>query len=73
MKLEITCTRAEADHKQISRCRESLDKTSKTISEMGKIFSLAGNETRLKILFFRACDAQVYSYYVKKILSFNNK
>ncbi|MFD2588581.1 metalloregulator ArsR/SmtB family transcription factor [Maribacter sp. 4G9] len=51
MKLEITCTRAEADHKQISRCRESLDKTSKTISEMGKIFSLAGNETRLKILF----------------------
>jgi len=68
MKLEITCTRAEADHKQISRCRESLDKTSKTISEMGKIFSLAGNETRLKILFLLNQEKELCPYDFSDIL-----
>ncbi len=51
MKLEITCTRNEADHKQLSRCKETLDKSSSIFQDLSKILALAGSEVRLKILF----------------------
>ena len=51
MALELSCTRAEADQKQLMRCRETLGTNSEAISEISKILALAGNETRLKILF----------------------
>lgn len=51
MKLEINCTRADADYAQITKCRVTLNVASNAISETSKIFALAGNETRLKILF----------------------
>lgn len=51
MAIEISCTRAEADHDQIVRCRETLGVYSDEISEISKVLVLAGNETRLKILF----------------------
>ncbi|WP_189396784.1 ArsR/SmtB family transcription factor, partial [Salegentibacter mishustinae] len=51
MSLEITCTRNEADHKQILRCKNTIDKSSSSFQTMSKILTLAGNEVRLKILF----------------------
>lgn len=51
MALELSCTRAEADHKQIVRCRETLNATANTINDISKVLALSGNQTRLKILF----------------------
>ena len=51
MKLEITCTRAQADHKQLLNCKETLDKLDENFKEMTKLLSISGNEVRLKILF----------------------
>ncbi|MAO18249.1 helix-turn-helix transcriptional regulator [Muricauda ruestringensis] len=34
------------------RCRETLGTNSETIVEISKVLALAGNETRLKILFW---------------------
>ena len=51
MSLEITCTRNEADHTQILRCKNTIDKSSSSFQTMSKILTLAGNEVRLKILF----------------------
>ncbi|MFD2529121.1 ArsR/SmtB family transcription factor [Polaribacter marinaquae] len=51
MKLEITCTRAEANHKQLQNCMETLDKMEGSFQKMTKLLSIAGNDVRLKILF----------------------
>lgn len=51
MKLEITCTRAEANHKQLQGCMETLDKMEGSFQKMTKLLSIAGNDVRLKILF----------------------
>lgn len=51
MSLEITCTRNEADEKQILRCKETIEKSSVSFRAMSKILALAGSEVRLKILF----------------------
>ena len=51
MKLEISCTRKEADHKQLSRCKETIQSSSSGFQEISRIFALAGSEVRLKILF----------------------
>lgn len=51
MKLEITCTRAQADHKQLLNCKATLDKMDANFKEITKLLSIAGNEVRLKILF----------------------
>jgi DNA-binding transcriptional ArsR family regulator len=51
MNLEITCTRNEADLTQISRCKETIEKSSVSFKAMSKILALAGSEVRLKILF----------------------
>lgn len=51
MALELSCTRAKADQKQLMRCRQTLRTSSESINSIGKVLALAGNETRLKILF----------------------
>jgi len=51
MTLEITCTRNEADHKQLFRCKETLQSSSSSFQEISRILALAGSEVRLKILF----------------------
>lgn len=51
MSLEITCTRNEADHKQILRCKRTIENSSDSFKAMSKILALAGSEVRLKILF----------------------
>lgn len=51
MKLEITCTRAEANHRQLQNCMDTLDKMEGSFQKMTKLLSIAGSEVRLKILF----------------------
>ena len=51
MKLEISCTRNEADLKQLSRCKETIQSSSSSFQEISRILALAGSEVRLKILF----------------------
>lgn len=51
MKLELTCTRAEANHKQLLNCMSTLASMDINFAKMSKLLSIAGNEVRLKILF----------------------
>lgn len=51
MKLEISCTRAEADYKQLLNCMSTLDTMEGNFEKMSKLLSIAGNQVRLKILF----------------------
>ncbi|GFZ76257.1 hypothetical protein GCM10011531_01510 [Aquaticitalea lipolytica] len=51
MKLEITCTRAEANHKQLLNCMEKLHKMEGSFQKLTKLLSIAGNDVRLKILY----------------------
>ena len=51
MKLEISCTRAEADHKQLLNCRTTIHGMANGFDKISKLLSISGNEVRLKILF----------------------
>ena len=51
MKLEISCTRAEANHKQLQNCMETLDKMEVSFQKMTKLLAIAGSDVRLKILY----------------------
>ena len=51
MKLEITCTRAEANHKQLQNCMETLYQLEGSFKKMTKLLSIAGSDVRLKILY----------------------
>ena len=51
MKLEISCTRAEADHKQLLNCRTTIDGMANGFDKISKLLSISGNEVRLKDLF----------------------
>jgi ArsR family transcriptional regulator, lead/cadmium/zinc/bismuth-responsive transcriptional repressor len=51
MKLEISCTRAEANHKQLLNCMSILANMEGNFEKMSKLLSIAGNQVRLKILF----------------------
>ncbi len=45
------CIRAEADVRQINACKKRMSELENTIGYLSKVFSLAGNEVRMKILF----------------------
>ncbi|SFT07852.1 transcriptional regulator, ArsR family [Zhouia amylolytica] len=51
MELEITCTRAEANQKQLQNCMETLDKMEESFQKISKLLSISSNEVRLKILY----------------------
>ncbi|MCM4159278.1 winged helix-turn-helix transcriptional regulator [Antarcticibacterium flavum] len=51
MKLEITCTRAEANHAQLLNCQATIGNLDNGFRQMTKLLSIAGNDVRLKILF----------------------
>ena len=51
MKLELTCTRAEANHKQLQNCMSIIEETDESFKKITKLLSIAGNDVRLKILF----------------------
>ena len=46
-----SCIRLEADQNQINSCKLKLKLINKSVERVAKILNLAGNETRLKILF----------------------
>tara|TARA_R110002012_G_scaffold48838_5_gene126809 strand:+ start:17310 stop:17675 length:366 start_codon:yes stop_codon:yes gene_type:complete len=49
--MEISCTRAEADHKQLLNCKTVIDGMTNDFNKITKLLSISGNEVRLKILF----------------------
>lgn len=49
--MEISCTRAQADHQQLLNCKNVLEKMDDNFQDMTKLLSIAGSEVRLKILF----------------------
>lgn len=51
MNLEITCTRAEADHKQLVNCMSILDSMELSFEKTAQLLSITGNQVRLKILY----------------------
>jgi ArsR family transcriptional regulator, lead/cadmium/zinc/bismuth-responsive transcriptional repressor len=51
MSLEITCTRAEADHKQLLNCMSTLDNMELSFEKTAQLLSITGNQVRLKILY----------------------
>ena len=51
MKLEITCTRAEANQKQLQNCMDTLGEMEGSFQKTTKLLSIAGSDVRLKILF----------------------
>lgn len=46
-----SCIRLFADHEQIQRCKETLDKNEGAFTRLTQIYALAGNDARLKILY----------------------
>ena len=51
MKLEMSCTRAAANHKQLMNCITSIDEMASGFENISRLLSITGNEVRLKILF----------------------
>ncbi len=47
----VTCIRVFADREQITACKEDIKNARKSIAGLAKLFNLAGNEVRLKILY----------------------
>ena len=45
------CIRVFADQEQIKACKDKLKANSESLSQLGQVLELAGNEVRLKILF----------------------
>lgn len=58
-KLEISCTRSEANHKQIYTCKNEIAKREDDFSFMSKILMIAGNKVRLKILFLLEMEGEL--------------
>lgn len=59
MTLEISCTRAEADHKQILNCRTTIDCMASGFDEISKLLSISSNDVRLKILFLLNMEGEL--------------
>ena len=51
MKLEITCTRAEANHKKLQNCMSIIEEMEGSFQKTTKLLSITGSDVRLKILF----------------------
>ena len=51
MKLEITCTRVEANHKQLQNCMSIIEEMEGSFQKTTKLLSITGSDVRLKILF----------------------
>lgn len=49
--MDNTCIRQFADQHQIESCKKKLKAAQKSFSNLANVLALAGNETRLKIMF----------------------
>ena len=54
-----TCIRVLADVNQIKACKKDIAKISPEIEKVARVFNLAGNEVRLKILFLIHNDGEM--------------
>ncbi len=59
MKLEVSCTRVEANHKQLQNCVETITKMEGSFQSTSKLLSIASNEVRLKILFLLNMESEL--------------
>lgn len=59
MELEITCTRAEANHKQLLNCISALNSMDISLKKTSKLLSIAGNDVRLKILYLLHMETEL--------------
>ena len=59
MKLEVSCTRVEANHKQLQNCMETITKMEGSFQSISKLLSIASNEVRLKILFLLNMESEL--------------
>lgn len=59
MKKEFTCTRAEANHKQLLECQITVDNLTEGFEQSAKLLSIAGNTVRLKILYLLESELEL--------------
>lgn len=59
MKLEVSCTRVEANHKQLQNCMETVTKMESSFHCISKLLSITSNEVRLKILFLLNMESEL--------------
>lgn len=69
MKLEITCTRAEADHRQLLNCMSTLNNMVLSFEKTAQLLSIAGNQVRLKILYLLNMENELCPCDLADILS----
>lgn len=69
MKLEITCTRAEADHRQLLNCMSTLNNMELSFEKTAQLLSIAGNQVRLKILYLLNMENELCPCDLADILS----
>lgn len=59
MKKEFTCTRAEANHKQLLECQTTIENLDEGFEQSAKLLSIAGNSVRLKILYLLNLESEL--------------
>jgi len=64
-----TCIRVYADEEQIKRCRKELEKAEAKVKQLAKIFNLAGNATRMRILYLLFEEVQLCVCDISDILN----
>jgi DNA-binding transcriptional ArsR family regulator len=64
-----TCIRVYADVEQINDCKLELSKANDSIGMLSKAFNLAGNETRMKILYLLRVQGELCVCDLSDILS----
>ncbi len=69
--IETTCIRVLADVNQIKACRERIKTIDGSLNVLGNVFSLAGNDVRLKILFLLQEEGQLCPCDLSDILGMN--
>ena len=67
--MNTSCIRTLADPVQINDCKETLDRMEENLTTTAKIFNLAGNEIRMKILFLLQKEEKLCPCDLSDILS----
>lgn len=63
-----TCIRVFADQTQINKCREKIKANSSSLTQLGKVLELSGNEVRLKILYLLEEEGEICPCDISDIL-----
>ena len=57
--MKQSCIRAQADHKQINRCKKQIGEIETQLTRLSSIVGLIGNDTRLKILYLLQMESKL--------------